>query len=176
MKAKFLILVILLISTFAFGQPPVAKKDSLDYYKFQAEAQFDMVGDYATAIKWMNKAVRLDPMDDELYLQRAFAKGAIYDFRGQEADYSKVIALDAGNMAAYTGRAASRFILKKYRESISDYDWLIDADPSYYGFFLSRGMCKWELKDKIGACNDYRQAAQMGSAIAYVLGMDNCLE
>ena len=170
-----LILFIILLPFTGIGQA-IVKKDSLRYYKFLAEAQFDMVGDYKTSIYWLNKAIRLDPKDDELFLLRAFARGELNEWKGREADYNMVISIDPGNVAAYTGRAATRVTLKKYNEAINDYNWLIDVDPKYYGFFLSRGLCKWELKDKEGACADYRQASQMGSPAAYVLVMDHCLE
>jgi tetratricopeptide (TPR) repeat protein len=175
MKTILLFFIVLLLPFIGVAQP-IAKQDSLNYYKFHAEAEYEMVGDNATSIKWLNKAIRLDPNDDELYLLRAFAKGAIADWKGQEADYTRVIGLDPGNVAAYTGRAACRFTLKKYKESISDYNWLIEVDPTYYGFFFNRGMCKWRLKDKEGACFDYRLATQMGSSAAYVLVMEHCLE
>ena len=175
MKKKILILVVMLLPLIGVAQV-ITKKDSLQYYKFQAEAQYDMVGDYATTIYWLNKAIRLDPNDDELYLMRAFSKGRLEDWKGREADYSIVISLDPGNVAAYTGRASSRFILKKYDLAIQDYNWLLDVDPNYYGFYLDRGLCKWELDDKDGACIDYRRASQLGSPLAYTLVMEHCLE
>ncbi|MEI7500106.1 MAG: hypothetical protein WCK84_06605 [Bacteroidota bacterium] len=175
MKTKYLILVAMLVPFIGAGQT-IIKRDSLKYYKFHAEAQFDMVGDYATTIYWLNKAIRLDPKDDELYLMRAFSKGRLDDWKGREADYSIVISLDPGNVAAYTGRASARVKLKKYREAISDYDWLLDVDPHYYGFYLDRGICKWELREKDDACRDYRQASRLGSVFAYVLIMEHCLE
>ncbi|MEI7671344.1 MAG: hypothetical protein WCK00_04450, partial [Deltaproteobacteria bacterium] len=93
MKTKLLIFVAVLFPFIGSAQA-IAKKDSLKYYKFQAEAQFDMVGDYATTIYWLNKAIRLDPKDDELYLIRAFSKGRLEDWKGREADYTVVINLD----------------------------------------------------------------------------------
>ena len=175
MKTKYLILVAMLVPFIGAGQT-IIKRDSLKYYKFHAEAQFDMVGDYATSVYWLNKAIRLDPEDDELYLLRAFAKGGINDWRGREDDYNIVIDLDPGSVEAYTGRASTRVRLKKYQEAINDYDWLIDVEPKYSGFFLDRGFCKWEMRDKAGACIDYVKASQLGSTAAYVLVMDHCLE
>lgn len=175
MKTKILILVVMLLPFIGVAQV-IAKKDSLQYYKFQAEAQYDMVGDYATTIYWLNKAIRLDPQDDELYLMRAFSKGRLEDWKGHEADYSMVISLDPGNVAAYTGRASSRIILKKYEGAIQDYNWLLEVDPNYYGFYLDRGKCKWELKDKDGACIDYRRASYLGSPEAYAMVIEHCLE
>ena len=175
MKTKFLILSVIMLPLMGWGQV-ISKKDSLSYYKFHAEAEFQMVGDNVSTIYWLNKAIRLDPKDDELFLMRAFAKGGLNDWKGREADYSIVIDLDPGNIAAYTGRASARVNLKKYQEAISDYTWLLDVDPNYYGFYLDRGFCKWQLKDKDGACADYRSASYMGSPAAYVLVMENCLE
>lgn len=175
MKTKFLIFVTILLPLIGVGQA-FNKRDSLNYYKFMADAQFNMVGDYPTTVKWLNKAIRLDPKDDELYLLRAFAKGETNEWRGRESDYTMVIMLDPGNVAAYTGRASTRVKLKKYPEAINDYDWLIDVDPNYYGFYLERGFCKWELKQKESACIDFAKASLLGSPKAYVMYMDNCLE
>ena len=60
MKTKFLILAVILLPFLGRGQM-ISKKDSLNYYKFHAEAQFQMVGDNMTTIYWLNKAIRLDP-------------------------------------------------------------------------------------------------------------------
>ena len=175
MKTKLLILVILLFSFSGFGQT-TNKKDSLKYYEFMAEAQFEMVGDYASSIYWLNKAIRIDPKDDELFLMRAFSRGELNEWKGRESDYTMVISLDPGSVAAYSGRATTRVRLKKYPEAIMDYNWLLEVDPNYYGFYLDRGFCKWELKDKDGACADYRRASSLGSPFAYVLVMDHCME
>jgi tetratricopeptide (TPR) repeat protein len=175
MRSKFLFLVTMLFPFIGIGQDN-SKKDSLNYYKFHAEAQLDMVGDYATSVSWLDKAIRLDPKDEELYLLRAYAKGETNDWNGREDDYSLVIMLDPGNVAAYAGRASTRFKLKKYTDAIDDYSWLIDVDPNYYGYFIERGLCRWALNDKEGACSDYRKAAQLGNSAAYVLVKDHCLE
>jgi tetratricopeptide (TPR) repeat protein len=175
MRSKFLFLVTMLFPFSGIGQEN-SKTDSLNYYKFHAEAQFDMVGDYATSVFWLDKAIRLDPKDEELYLLRAYAKGETNEWNGREADYSLVIMLDPGNVAAYAGRASTRFKLKKYTDAIDDYSWLIDVDPNYYGYFIERGLCRWALNDKEGACSDYRKAAQLGNSAAYVLVKDHCLE
>jgi len=170
-----LFLVVMLLPFTGIGQS-VIKKDSLEYYKFHAQAQFDMVGDYKTSILWLNKAIRLDPQDDELFFMRAFAKGLIEDFKGGEADLNIVIALDPGNFAAHSGRAGARFRLKKYQEAISDYTWLIDEDPKYYGYYINRALCKLVLQDKDGACMDFKTATNLGSREAYVIVIERCLE
>ena len=169
------VLILLAFPLWVTGQRN-AKTDSLKYYTFIAEAYYDMVGDYAASAHYLTKAIRLDPMDFELYQLRALSRGNTGMIRGEAADYTKVIQLDPSNIAAFVGRAAALMKLKKYEEAIRDYDFLIQVDPHYYGFYLERGKAKLKLNDKTGACSDFRMAAGLGSLPAYLQVYELCLE
>jgi tetratricopeptide (TPR) repeat protein len=173
MKKTIPLLLIFLLPVIANGQFNV-KRDSLHYYKFLAQAEFDMIGDYASSSYYLTKAIRLDPGDYELYEQRAIAKSFLEDNKGAENDLSIVLQLDPGNFAAYAGRAYARVKLKKYQEAIQDFNFLIQSEPAFQGYYLDRGLLKLELKDLDGACSDFRQATTLGSATGYRNLMDYC--
>lgn len=175
MKQRVIFLILMAFPIWAAGQK-IVLNDSLNYYKFVAEAYFDMVGDYASSANYLTKAIRLDPMDFELYQLRALSRGNTGMTRGEVADYTRVIQLDPSNIAAFVGRAAALMKLKRYEEAIRDLDFLIQVDPQYYGYYFDRGKAKLNLKDKAGACSDFRIAARLGSLPAYLQVYELCLE
>ncbi len=175
MKTKLLLLVSIAMPFLVTAQES-KKVDSLHYYKFVAEAYFDMVGDYATSAQYFTKAIRLDPMDFELYQYRAVARGNTGMIKGEASDYSQVIRLDPSNIAAYVGRANALLKLKEYEKAIRDLDFLIMVDPQYYGYYYQRGMARLQLKDKGGACEDFKFASNLGSLPAYLQFYETCLE
>ncbi|MCK9219582.1 MAG: hypothetical protein M0P47_05990 [Bacteroidales bacterium] len=175
MKKKSMILIILLFPILLVGQK-WNKADSLAYYTFVAEAQYDMVGNYAASSYYLTKAIRLDPRDPELYRLRASSRENMGDIRGTEADYTMVLQLEPGEIAAYERRAEARVVLKKYQEAIRDFDFLIFSDPEYSGYYYERGLCKKELNDLDGACSDFNQASRLGSRIAYLTIIECCIK
>jgi len=173
MKNHAILLLFFILPVLAMGQLG-RKRDSLDYYKYLAQAEFDMVGDYASAVYYMTKAIKLDPKDFELYELRAFAKDYLGDNQGVESDCSIVLQLDPGNIYAYVGRAYARMRMKKYAEAIQDFDFLVQTEPNYAGYYIDRGHCKLGLKELDAACADFKQGSELGSADAYRTMMDYC--
>ena len=66
--------------------------------------------------------------------------------------------------------------LKKYEEAIRDFDFLIEVDPHYSGYYYQRGLAKLKLKDKAGACGDFKLASNLGSLQAYLQIYESCIE
>lgn len=171
-----MVLIFLMVAPMMTTGQKLVKSDSLNYYTFMAEAYFDMVGDYASSAHWVSKAIRLDPMDFELFQMRALARGNTGQLKGEAADYSMVLQLDPDNIAAYVGRANALLKLRRFEEAIRDLDFLIMVDPQYYGYYYQRGKAKLELKDKAGACQDFRTASRLGSKDAFLQVYELCLE
>lgn len=173
MKIKFIFLLTIMTPLLVSGQK-TRKADSVEYYKTRAQAQIEVIGDYETAIRYLTRAIRLDPGYSDLYLLRGAALGKQGKMYAAAEDYSKVVQLDPVNITAHNERASAFMKLKKFKEAIPDYDFLIQQKPSYYGYYLNRGLCKWELGDKKGACTDYKKADQLGSRWAAKLIEDYC--
>jgi Flp pilus assembly protein TadD len=59
---------------------------------------------------------------------------------------------------AYSKMAISYYKLHQFETAVMYYDKLIAINSKYPGALSNRGMCKLLLKDKQGACNDFRQS------------------
>lgn len=164
------LLAVPLLATAQFGE----KRDSLDYYKYLAQAEYDMVADYESSVYYATKAIHLDPRDFELYELRAVARNFQGDYEGMENDLSIVLQLNPNNFAAYDGRAYARVKLKKYREAIQDFDFLIQTEPTFGGYYVERGFIRLQLKELDAACEDFRRANILGSIPGYQALMDHC--
>jgi tetratricopeptide (TPR) repeat protein len=127
----------------------------------------------------------------ESYKWRAFCRG--YKTEGGCADLKK--ALELGYEAAehflisycdfkpttaepaqdYYKIGFDKYWYKKdYKGAIDDFTKAIELNPKYAGAYFYRGFCKSKLKDKEGACLDWKKAAELGSADAKVMIERKC--
>ncbi|MDC1180339.1 tetratricopeptide repeat protein [Flavobacteriaceae bacterium] len=62
--------------------------------------------------------------------------------------------------------AQAKYESSKYKEAIVDLNKAIEIQPKYANSYLLKGMCKAQLKDKNGACVEWRKAKLLGSESA----------
>ena len=81
------------------------------------------------AIADCSEAIRLDPRDPALYLERAGARSAVARFEEAIADYDRAIRLDPDHAGAYLGRCRAKSELGQHEEAVEDYDHAVRLDP-----------------------------------------------
>ena len=81
------------------------------------------------AIADCSEAIRLDPRNPALYLERAEARNAVGRFEEAVADYDRAIHLDPHHAAAYLGRCRAKSELGQHEEAVEDYDRAVRLDP-----------------------------------------------
>ena len=81
------------------------------------------------AIADCSEAIRLDPRNPALFLERAEARSAVGRFEEAVADYDRAIHLDPDHAAAYLGRCRAKSDLGRHEEAIEDYDHAVGLDP-----------------------------------------------
>ena len=81
------------------------------------------------AIADCSEAIRLDPRDPALYLERAEARSAVGRFEEALADYDRAIRLDPDHAGAYLGRCRAKSELGRHEEAVEDYDHAVRLDP-----------------------------------------------
>ena len=81
------------------------------------------------AIADCSEAIRLDPRNPALFLERAEARSAVGRFEEAVADYDRAIRLDPGDAAAYLGRCHAKSELGLHEEAVEDYDHAVGLDP-----------------------------------------------
>ena len=75
------------------------------------------------------EAIRLDPGNSRLYLERAGAHSRLDRYEEGVADYDRAISLDPDCAAAYLGRCHAKSELGRHEEAIEDYDHAVHLDP-----------------------------------------------
>lgn len=119
-------------------------------------------GDYKSALKDYNEAIRLDSVNEEYFLNRGLVKEKLGDTRGAFSDYTKAIRikkdfvkawLNRGNLLSRTGRVS---------EAVEDYSVAIIYAPDYGAAWYNRAIANGRLKEKERACGDIKEAERLG--------------
>lgn len=76
--------------------------------------------EYEEAIKYLNKAIEINPKFEQAYLDRAIDKSIIGDYEGAISDLDILIELRPDGIEAYVWRAEYNRMLDKYEEAIKD--------------------------------------------------------
>ncbi len=123
----------------------------------EGKRQFDKaIADY-------NKAIEINPKYAKAYNNR----GIIYKREGQYdkaiADYTKVIEINPEYAKAYYNRGLAYGEGKRqFDKAIADYNKAIEINPIYASAYYKRGNDYFNLGKKDRACDDWRQACELG--------------
>lgn len=98
-------------------------------------------------------------------LSSKYAKNICFD--DSREDYQKsvdyfieVTKKDSTDLEAYYNLGMSYYKLLDFNKAIATYDQLIGKKPCYNYALHNRALCKFFLKDKEGACKDFKKALQ----------------
>ena len=81
------------------------------------------------AIADCTEAIRLDPRNPRLYLERAGLRSELDRHEEAIRDFDRAIRLDPDLVAAYLGRCHAKSALGLHEEAVEDYDHLVRLDP-----------------------------------------------
>jgi|GEM_PF-805355 tetratricopeptide (TPR) repeat protein len=85
----------------------------------------------------------------------------------QSAQYiASAIELNAQSAQAHLAQANLWMAQMNYSGALAEFNESIKKDASNPIAFLNRGICKEQLRDKKGACDDWNQASGLGSSLA----------
>ena len=88
------------------------------------------LGRFEETVADCTEAIRLDPDNPRLYVERAGAHSKLDRYEEAVADYDRAIGLDPDHAAAYLGRCHARSELGRHEEAIEDYDHAVHLDPA----------------------------------------------
>lgn len=165
MKNLFLINFVILFYVNCFSQTVQSYLDSASMVR--------VVGD-TMKIHYLNKAIKLQPNNPELYLERAYAKEYTrtkynngLDHEGAINDLSIAIKLNPKNEVYYERRAYNNFMISNRKEAIVDMSKAIEIAPNNAEYYNSRGQYKEREEDFYGALNDYSKAIELEPKVCY---------
>ncbi|HMO20004.1 MAG TPA: tetratricopeptide repeat protein [Candidatus Melainabacteria bacterium] len=122
-------------------QLALAKAHSQKALQLLKEKKYDLSAEeYSLAIK-------LNPTDQNLYLDRGEADLLSFDFNEATKDYTKALELDPGNANAYCGLAIVHERSGDPTKAIELYDKAVASDPTYAIAYNNRARLKERLGD-----------------------------
>ena len=148
-----------------YGLDTPQKKPGLDnFYQLGNEA-FDN-GDYAKAIEYYSKILKIDSQNSLVLFERAVAYEYIEEFDQAISDYTKAIEIDNNFETAYFFRGIAWEKKGNLDRAISDYSRAIDINPHDPWYFFKRARAKQNDGKYEGAIADYIKSIQLGPKIS----------
>ncbi len=89
----------------------------------------DDIERHEEAVADCTEAIRLDPRNPRLFLERAGLRSQLDRHEQAIADYDRAIRLDPDLAAAYLGRCHAKSALGLHEQAVEDYDHLVRLDP-----------------------------------------------
>lgn len=128
-------------------------------YSNQASNLF-MKNDIQGALSCLDEAIRLNPNNPQLYLNRGFVKHFIHDYKGAEADYNKALQISPKFAYAYNNRGVLKVSVNDIQGAMQDYAAALAINPKYADVYYNRGNLKYMTDDLKGALEDYDKAIE----------------
>jgi tetratricopeptide (TPR) repeat protein len=155
MKSNLILLVLIIFSIKLFSQTAV------DFVK-KGNAKQE-ISNFKGAIKEYNKAIKIDPKNNEAYFQRAICKTNLGDYYGAVLDYKSFNELLPNIAGSYYNSGLCRSKINDLNGALRDYNKSITIDPKNNPeVYFNRGLIKFKLNDKDGACMDWSKAGELG--------------
>jgi tetratricopeptide (TPR) repeat protein len=118
-------------------------------------------GDLDGAIADYNRAIELNPKDEDAYNNRGNAKDDKGDHDGAIVDFNRAIELKPKDEDAYYNRGNAKKAKGDYDGAITDYDRAIELNPKDPDAYNNRGVAKKAKGDLEGAMADYDRAIEL---------------
>lgn len=124
---------------------------------------------YKLGQKYFEAAKKIFTEDDEIYYCAGLINKNLGLYRQAVTDLSAAIRLssnydDASDefYAFYFNRGVCYLRLNDFRAAAADFTKTLEINPYHQGSYANRGMARYNLKDKQGACDDWRAAYDNG--------------
>ena len=137
-----------------------------DDYLVQAQVLFDNNGDYREIIGLANK-VLAQKENPEAYFYRAYARNNLFDFKGAQADYQRVIGLKKHDARSYYIRGLAQYIFGRPRFAIPDLNQTIAMNPQNSMAYYWRGAARFMTGDIQGSIFDLSQSIAINPQYSY---------
>lgn len=148
--------------------------NEVNTYLNRANAKSDL-GEPFDAYDDCTKAIELNPKSFNAYFNRACVWKIVETYDAID-DYSKALEIDPMHSNSYFLRGEIYFEEKRFKEALNDFNKVIEigTDPCIADIYIKRGLTKKELGDLTGACDDWKEAADLGDDDAEDLLEEHC--
>lgn len=140
----------------------IEKNKGLPYPRAERAYQRFMKNDLTGALEDYDEVVRLEPKDEENFINRGLVKEKMNDLKGALDDFSKAIELNDVNGRAWLSRGNIMSKQSRWKEAVEDYTVAINIDPEYALAFYNRAIAHHNSGKTKEACADLKAAEQHG--------------
>lgn len=123
-------------------------------YVIRASLEMASPAGYDKAEQDISEAIRLEPKEGGLYVNRAFLRYNRDDYFGAMADYDYAIQLDPLNAAAIYNRGLLRMESRDNDRAIADFSRVLELDPEDYRALYNRVLLYSETRNYKSALED----------------------
>jgi tetratricopeptide (TPR) repeat protein len=119
---------------------------------------------FKKAIKDYKKAIKIDPVNINAYINRGNAYFAKQSYPQAIADYTRAIKIDPQYSLAYLSRGIAHLQFqygRKFSKAIEDFSKVLDLDGPDAGTYLLRGNAYYSDGEYRQAINDYSKALEI---------------
>jgi tetratricopeptide (TPR) repeat protein len=118
------------------------------------------LGNYSTAVHWLDSAISLEKREPDYYVNRALAKEALHDTTAV-ADYNMALAINPDHAIALHNMAVMKRSLGDRDAAMDQLEKAIESDSSMLYPYLERAYQRMEGGYYKGALEDYTRALEI---------------
>ncbi len=112
------------------------------------------------ALRDLDRAVELDPENEQPWYWRGRARHQKKDYVGAVADYTRGLQLAPKDTGLYQARADSHRLGGNREAALADFGRVLELDPKYSAAWNNRAIVRSETGDHAGAVADYTKAIE----------------
>jgi len=131
-------------------------------------------GDINGAVYDFNKSLSLKPDESAVYSNLGKAKMLQGNTEEALKDYDYSIKLDSKQYTTYLNRALARQKYGNIKGALEDFNKCLELNPKMAVAYYNRAILYLERKQKENACNDLKQASELGYRYAQILIQQYC--
>lgn len=133
-----------------------------EYYSNRSLCSFN-IKKYSDALNDLDKALKLKPDFPGAYYLRGNVKDKSGDREGALKDFTKELIFNPGCFKCYYNIGNIYMDKKDFPLAIKMFEKAIAVEPGFNEAYNNRGIAKYKLKDKTGACADWKKAFELGN-------------
>jgi len=124
-------------------------------------------GDYDSAVKKLNAAVKIQPDLKDGFINLAYALFHLSKYNDAISNLKKAALLDNKDADIYLNMGLLYEKLHQYDNAISSYSEAIKINPQYISSYINRGLLFLSLGKNNLACKDFKKACDLGVCEKY---------
>ncbi len=140
----------------------IEKNRNMPYPRAERAYQRFQKNDLKGALEDYDEVIKLEPKDEENYIDRGLVKEKMKDLPGALKDFSMAIELNEKNEKAWLSRGNIMSKLNRQKEAIEDYTVAIALQPNYSLAYYNRAIACQRAGMMKEACANLKTAEKLG--------------